>query len=94
MAQREIEFDRLEHFVDELGKLGVRKIAFTEVQEKRALQVRPDTLQVTDVALLEILAYRESTIYKVRITDADFDSIHDMLLQKGFEIVRRSRNIT
>ena len=92
--QREILFDKLSQFLEELKKLGVNKIAFTEINEKRALEVAPDTLQVGDLVKLELLAYRDSTIYKCTMINADFEEIHDQLLREGFETVRRNRNIT
>ncbi len=92
--QREILFDKLSQFLEELKKLGVNKIAFTEINEKRALEVAPDTLQVGDLVKLELLSYRDSTIYKCTMINADFEEIHERLLREGFETVRRNRNIT
>jgi hypothetical protein len=92
--QREIQFDKLSHFLEELKRLGVNKIAFTEINEKRALEVAPDTLQVGDLIKLELLAYKDSTIYKCTMMYADFEEIHERLLREDFETVRRNRNIT
>ncbi len=92
--QREIFFDYLEHFVSELRNLDIRKIALTEVNEKRAVQVEPDLIQVVDIVIVEILAYRDSTIYKCRLQDTDPDDVHSKLTDLGFEIIRRNRNIT
>ncbi len=92
--QREISFDRIDILIEELKKQNITKLAFAEIHEKRALEVEPDVLQVGDLIQLEILAYRDSTIFKCKIMNADFESIHDMLASQGFEIVRRSRNIT
>jgi len=92
--QREICYDRLEHFKEDVRRAGITKLAFAETREKRPMQVVPDLLQVVDIARLEILAYRSPTIYKYKTADADFDAIHDELAAEGFEITRRSRNIT
>jgi hypothetical protein len=92
--QREICYDRLEHFLEDIKRLGITKLAFAETREKRPMQVGPGLLQVVDISRLEILAYSRPTIYKFKIADADFDHIHDRLVADGFEITRRSRNIT
>ncbi|HSV97157.1 MAG TPA: hypothetical protein VLM75_09505 [Spirochaetota bacterium] len=92
--QREICYDKLEHFLENIKLLGITKLAFAETREKRPMQVGPELLQVVDIALLEILAYNRPTIYKCKLFDADFDGIHDRLVAEGFEIARRSRNIT
>lgn len=92
--QREICYDRLEHFLEDIKRLGITKLAFAETREKRPIQVGPGLLQVVDISRLEILAYSRPTIYKFKIADADFDHIHDRLIADGFEITRRSRNIT
>jgi hypothetical protein len=94
VAQREINFDRLDQLVTELKRRGITKIVFAEINEKRALQTGPEKLEVTDLKQLEILAYRDSTIFKCRIPNADFVKLHDALAEDGFEITRRSRNIT
>ncbi len=92
--QREICYDRLEHFKEDIKRLGITKLAFAETREKRPVQVGPGLLQVVDIARLEILAYCKPTIYKCKLSEMDFDSIHDELVAEGFEIIRRSRNIT
>jgi hypothetical protein len=92
--QREISFDKLEHFIAGMKERGIGKLAFAEVREKRAMQVEESLLQVVDVMKTDILAYRDSTIYKCRIEGTDPDALFDTLSKQGFEIVRRSRNIT
>jgi hypothetical protein len=92
--QREISFDKLEQFVAQVKGRGIDKLAFAEVREKRALQVEESLLQVVDVVKTDILAYKDSTIYKCRIEGTDPDSLFVALTGQGFEIVRRSRNIT
>lgn len=92
--QREIIFDKLEQFTGEMKRLNIKKLAFAEINEKRAIEVEPGKVQVVDVRILDILAYKDSTVYKCKIKDEDFDSIHEILLDEGFDIVRRNRNIT
>jgi hypothetical protein len=92
--QREIVFAKLNDFTEELKNLNITRIAFTEIEEKRAEQVESNLLQVVDIIKLELLAYKDSTIYKCVLNDIDFEEIHHFLESTGFEITRRSRNIT
>jgi hypothetical protein len=92
--QREIRFDQRESFISELKELGITRIVFAEVNEKRAVEVEPSKLQVSDVVELEILAYRDSTIYKYSTKNEDADRMYEYFTAEGFEILRRSRNIT
>jgi hypothetical protein len=92
--QKEISFDTIREFIDNLKSMGITKIAFTEIDEKRAFEITPGQLAISRYSLLELLAYRDSTIYKFISKEPDFTSIHNLLLSEGFEIKRRSRNIT
>ena len=92
--QREILYDTLDAFTAALRGCGVTKIAFSETGEKRAEQVEPGKLQVVSVNRVELLAYRDSTIHKCVIKDGDRDALYDSLTAGGFEVTRRSRNIT
>lgn len=92
--QREILYDSLDAFVTGVRGCGITKIAFSETGEKRAEEVEPGKLQVVDVNRVELLAYRDSTIHKCVITGADRDALFDRLVAGGFDVTRRSRNIT
>jgi len=91
--QREILFDRVEAFIEELERLGISVVVFAETREKRVKQFEKE-VRVVDLALLELIAYRDSTIYKCVMEDVDFDEIFGLLEQRGFSVTRRSRNIT
>ncbi len=90
----EVVIDIFEGYIDTLKKLKIKKIAFTEINEKRPVQVKRDTLKVIPIKKLELLAYRHSIIYKCLLNDADFDHIYRILLDEGFQLTRISRNIT
>jgi hypothetical protein len=93
--QREIIFDKMEEFISELNSRGVKKIAFTTVSEKRAKRTAPGQIGVIHVKKLELLAYKDSIIFKHLMTDEpDFKEIHDFLENLGFEIKKINRNIT
>ncbi|MCX8124250.1 MAG: hypothetical protein N3F66_08810 [Spirochaetes bacterium] len=92
--QREIKFDSLQAFIDALHANSITKVAFTQINEKRAVEMQPGTLQVVDVIIAEILAYKDATIYKCKIENADLGNLYARLEDEGFELTRRSRNIT
>jgi hypothetical protein len=92
--QREILYDSPDAFITGVRGSGITKIAFSETGEKRAEQVEPGKLQVIDVNRVELLAYRDSTIHKCVIKDTDRNALYERLAADGFEVTRRSRNIT
>ena len=92
--QRDILYDSLDAFITGMRGCGITKIAFSETGEKRAEEVEPGKLQVVDVNRVELLAYRDSTIHKCVIKDADREALFDRLVAGGFDVTRRSRNIT
>ena len=92
--QREIKFDRVEDLITELNARGITKVAFSVINEKRPRQVSDNLLQVESTVKLEILAYRDSTIFKCALEQVDIDRVRDNFAALGFEITRRSRNIT
>ncbi|GAB4220709.1 MAG: hypothetical protein Kow00102_09560 [Spirochaetota bacterium] len=92
--QREIKFDSIHEFINALHDVNITKLAFTQINEKRAVEVQPGTLQVVDVVIAEILAYKDATIYKCKIENADLNNLYVLLEDEGFELTKRSRNIT
>jgi hypothetical protein len=92
--QREIRYDSLEAFLSDLKELSVDRIAFCETSEKRAEQVEPQLLSVVHVDKVELVAYRDSVIYKCVMRDIDREALYERLVSLGFNLVRRSRNIT
>ncbi|MBN1533185.1 MAG: hypothetical protein JXA20_11020 [Spirochaetes bacterium] len=92
--QREVKFDRVEGFIGEMKRIGVDKIAFCETSERRAVQESPEVLSVMPVVMLELLAYRDAVLYKCVLRDIDLDATYDLLVARGFEVTRSTRNIT
>jgi hypothetical protein len=92
--QSEILYDNPDAFITALRGCGITRIAFSETFEKRAEQVEPGKLQVVSVNRVELIAYRDSTIHKCVLLDQDRDALYDRLTGEGFEVTRRSRNIT
>jgi hypothetical protein len=92
--QREILYDSVNAFTEAISGCGITKIAFSETGEKRAEEVEPGKLQVVSINRVELLAYKDSAIHKCVIKDTDRDALYDRLTGEGFEVTRRSRNIT
>ena len=94
MMQREVAYDSVESFVEGLRESGIEKIAFGETNEKRAEQVEPGVLQVVDVERVDLVAYRDSVIHKCVVNGVDREALFRRLVGEGFDVTRRSRNIT
>ncbi len=92
--QREISYDALESFIAGLRDSGIEKIAFGETSEKRPEQAEPGMLRLVDVERVELVAYRDSVIHKCVLNDVDRDGLFRRLTGEGFDVTRRSRNIT
>ena len=92
--QREVMYDTLEAFLNGLKDHAIQKISFSETSEKRAEQVQPGTLHVVHVDKVELIAYKDSVIYKCTQKNIDRDALYDRLTAEGFDVTRRSRNIT
>ena len=91
---KEIIFDNLYNFIKEVKMNDIRKIAFSEVNEKRTKQMNPDELHVVHVKKADVLAYKSSIVYKCILEDIDLDEVYDLLLEEGFEVTRINKNIT
>lgn len=92
--QREVVYDTLDSFLDALKGFAIRKISFSEVSEKRAEQVEPGKLQIRHVSRVELIGYKNSVIYKCILSNVDHEALYDRLTAGGFDVTRRSRNIT
>ncbi len=92
--QREIVYDTLESFLETLRGHSIQKISFSETSEKRAEQVEPGKLQVVHIDRVDLIGYRDAVLYKCLLKNVDRDSLYDRLTAEGFEVTRRSRNIT
>jgi hypothetical protein len=92
--QREIKYDSLETFLSDLRDLSINRIAFCETCENRSEQIEPHVLKVVYLDRVELIAYRDSVIYKCEMRNFARESLYDKLVCLGFDVSRRSRNIT
>ena len=94
MIQREIKYDSLETFLSDLRGVSINRIAFCEICENRSVQIEPNVLKVVYKDQVELIAYRDSIIYKCELRDVPRDTLHDTLVGLGYDVSRRNRNIT
>jgi hypothetical protein len=88
------EFSTLDEFINEMKKLDIKKIAFSEVNERRAEQTKEDLLEVVIIREVTLKSYKDSVIYKYFEKSEDLNAIYDRLLSEGFEVKRINNNIT
>lgn len=88
------EFSTLDDYIDEMKKMGIQKIAFSEVNERRAEQTREDLLEVVVIREVTLKSYKDSIIYKYFEKNEDLNAIYDRLVSEGFEVKRINNNIT
>ncbi len=91
--QREIKFDHVKDLIAELLSEGITRVAFSVANERRPRQLNEKELSLNVTVILEILAYKNPTIYKCVLVDIDVDKIRDVFESQGFEVTRRNRNI-
>jgi hypothetical protein len=92
--QREIKYDTLETFLSDLSDVSINRIAFCETCENRSEQIEPHVLKVVYLDKVELIAYRDSVIYKCEMRNVARDSLYDKLVCLGYDVSRRNRNIT
>jgi len=88
------EFSTLDEFISEMKKLDIKKIAFSEVNERRAEQTKEDLLEVVVLREVTLKSYKDSVIFKYFEKNDDLDSVYDRLILEGFEVKRINKNIT
>lgn len=86
-------FDTPEEFTAFLKSAGITKVSFSEVCERRAVQ-NNDLLEVVVVKKVDLLAYKKAVIYKCALVTDGLDELYQSLIVQGFEVKRKSRNIT
>ena len=92
---REIVFDDIGAFISILRDEEIGKVVVAETNEKRTLSQGPDALIVAHVYAIDVLAYKNSTIFKYTASgDESCRAAEDALAGAACEIMRRSRNIT
>jgi len=88
------EFSILDDFIREMKKLEIKKIAFSEVNERRAEQTKEDLLEVVVIKEVTLKSYRDSVIYKYYEKNDNLDALYDRLVSEGFDVKRINKNIT
>ncbi len=88
------DYDNIDEFIGVLLEKGIGKVAFTRIDEKRAVVTGGGMIEVIPCKKLEVLAYKNSVIYGyVDEGDVDFDEVFRRIKERGIEPVKRSRNI-
>ena len=91
-------FKTLDEFIAAVKEIGVSKIVFAQTNEKRAVQTGENMVEVVQYVTVEILAYKKPMIYKCRFDTgldvAKLDGMYGRLVSAGFDVTRKSRNIT
>jgi len=80
--------------MDEMQKLNISKIAFSEVKERRAEQTKADLLEVVVVREVDVISYKDSVIYKFSDKGEHLEALYEILVEQGFEVKRINKNIT
>ena len=93
MSKEEI-FTSVDEFTQKLKELGINKIAFSEVNERRAEQTTNDQIEVLVFRKVDLLSYRDSVIYKYSERSEDLNPLYERLVSEGFEVKRINKNIT
>ncbi len=88
------EFNTLDGFISEMKKLEITKIAFSEVNERRAEQTKDDLLEVVVIREVTLKSYKDSVIYKYFEKNENLNTLYDRLVSEGFEVKRINNNIT
>ncbi len=93
MSQDQI-FTSLDDFIKKVKELGITKIAFSEVNERRVEQTTDSQIEVVVFRKADLLTYRDSVLYKYSERSADLNPLYEKLVGEGFEVKRINKNIT
>ncbi|MGL4368361.1 MAG: hypothetical protein ACRCUT_01620 [Spirochaetota bacterium] len=91
---RDIRFDTVESFISAMKDIGISKIVYAVVKEKRSIQKSPEKIEVEPVYTGEALAYKNAVIYRFTAHGNDVDTAECAITAAGFECTRKNRNIT
>lgn len=89
----DIVIEKIEEFVEIVKGKNISKLAFAEVNEHRPYQVKEKELEMQKLKKVDVLAYKDSIIYKCVVVDQDLDGLYNDLLSKGFDVKRQNRNL-
>ena len=93
MSQDQI-FTSVDEFIKKIKELGITKIAFSEVNERRVEQTNDSQIDVVVFRKVDLLTYKDSVIYKYSERSDDLNPLYERLVGEGFEVKRISKNIT
>jgi len=93
MSQDQI-FTSVEEFIKAIKELGITKIAFSEVNERRVEQTNDSQIDVVVFRKVDLLTYKDSVIYKYSERSDDLNPLYERLVGEGFEVKRINKNIT
>ncbi len=86
--------NNIDDYIHEVKKVNIDHVIVATTDEKRSCQIDTDNVQVIDVYKLELLAYKNSIIYKCMISDMSEDEVNSTLHAAGLSTDKRDRNIT
>lgn len=90
----ECTFSSADEFIIKLKELGITKIAFSEINERRAEQTSENQVEVIVFRKVDLLSYRDSVIYKYSEKTDALDELYERLVNEGFNVKRINKNIT
>lgn len=93
MSQDQI-FTSVDEFIKKIKELGITKIAFSEVNERRVEQTNDSQIDVVVFRKVDLLTYKDSVIYKYSERSDDLSPLYERLVGEGFEVKRINKNIT
>lgn len=93
MSQTQI-FTSVDDFIIKVKEIGITKIAFSEVNERRAEQTTENQLEVVVFRKVDLITYRNSVIYKYSERSDDLNPLYEKLVSEGFDVTRINKNIT
>lgn len=93
MSQEQV-FTSADDFIKKVKELGLTKIAFSEVNERRVEQTSDSQIDVVVFRKVDILTYKDSVIYKYSEKSDDLNPLYERLVGEGFDVKRINKNIT
>lgn len=93
MSQEQI-FTSVDDFIKKVKELGLTKIAFSEVNERRVEQTTDSQIDVVVFRKVDLLTYKDSVIYKYTEKSDDLNPLYERLVGEGFDVKRINKNIT
>ena len=87
----EKQFTDIDSFIEIVKGEGINKLAFSYVDETRSVPGNENSVDVIRVEKVDVLAYKGGVIFKY--SSSNNNDTYIRLVDEGFEIEKRSRNI-